>query len=490
MSAFLSILKTTFLQTIRQNVTLVVVLAFLAALPLIVSLSSWTVGADYHASDQRMMENSGLSTLLAAGLAIAALSASHVLSREIEQRTVQTVVSKPVARATFVLAKYAGVALAVALAMYVCAAGFLLAVRHGVMPAAWDKYDQPVIVLGASALVVSLVLALAGNYLFNWSFAASALLWLAGLLTVALGLVSFLGKQWEIVPIIQWETVGQTVVVDGEQTVQRNEQVATLAGGIRPQVLVGLAMISMAVSILVAVAVAAGTRLGQVMIVLVCAAVLLIGWGHHFLFDQWADEVPLARLAGWVFPNLRYFDPQDPLAAERPIGADYLVLAAAYCAAYIAAILAVAVALFQTRQLEAQGTSASMPGAVSILSWGIRAGGVVLAVWAGALLTVPSTYDDPLRAASLGGALLAGLLAWMLGSAFGRGRRWAYALVLAIVLAGLARGLADAWLGALPESLQVARFDQPVLRSATLVALAAVAVVMVLPRTRRHFSSS
>ncbi|NLW85431.1 MAG: ABC transporter permease subunit, partial [Planctomycetes bacterium] len=159
----LAIARNTFLQTIRQPIYGILILVTFTILVLAVPLAGWTMGesgGDYHDTDQKMLENLGLSTLLVGGLFIAAFSASSVLAREIEDHTALTVISKPISRPVFVLGKFSGVAAAVALAYYLCSLVFLMTIRHRVMPAASDPYDIPVIVLGVSAFVLAIVVAL------------------------------------------------------------------------------------------------------------------------------------------------------------------------------------------------------------------------------------------------------------------------------------------------------------------------------------------
>ncbi len=462
MMKFWSISKNTFLQTVRRPVFAVLIAIAIGMFVISVPLSGWTMETDYHKSDQLMLENMGISTLLIMGLAVAAFSASTALSREIEQRTVLTVVSKPVSRATFVLGKFAGVALAVTVAYYICSLAFLLTVRHKVMPAAADKFDWPVIVLGLTALGLTILGALAGNYLFGWSFTSASVTLGAVLFTVAVGVVSVVGKGWVIVPF---------------------------GTGIRSQLITGMILTYLAVGILSAVAVAASTRLGTVAILLVSLGVLLLGWVHPFLFDRWADDVPVMRLAGWLVPDLRLLDPQDPLTDEKPISPGYLMMAGAYAIGYSAAVLAVGIALFQSRPLEAR-TSSSLPGLVGLLA-GLGRVLAVVAILAGlVLLSVPAMH-------TLWGILIAvglvggGALGWLVWGAFGHGRRWAYWVVLAMISLKLLRA---GGVMLLPDSLagpiRIGRIDNPVSLVLQVAGLAAVAVLLMLPKVRRHFRTS
>jgi len=463
MIRFWSIAKNTFVQTIRQPVYGIIILATFAVIVGSLPLSGWTMATDYHVSDQKQLESLCLATLLVAGLLVAAFSASSVLSREIEDRTALTVISKPVARATFVLGKFVGVGAAVAAAFYLCGLVALMVIRHRVMSAAIDPYDWPVIVLGLCAFAMSLIVAGAGNYFFGWNFVSSGVWAGLVLLSLAMAALSFIGKEWTIVPL-------------GYDTPDRQM--------IHTQLLVGIGLIFMAVLISVSVAVAASTRLSQVMTLLVCVAVFFIGSIHPYLFANLGREIPAAGVLSWVVPDLTMFFPLDALIRDKAYPAEYIGIAAAYCALYVAAVLAIGMALFERRQLEAAGASASMPGAVAMLAWLGRVGAIALAL---AALTGVSLrrYHEPAALLVLGGLLAGAVLAWALASGISRGTKWGYwataVLVGVTVIGGAALGLFP----------QIANLPQTgparIAALATALLAASVIAVLALPKTRRHF---
>ena len=471
-----SICKNTFVQTIRQPIYGILIVVTFAVLVITLPLTDWAMSTNYRESNQMMLESLGLSTLLVSGLLVAAFSASSVLSREIEDRTAMTVISKPVARATFVLGKFAGVQVAVALAFYLCSLVFLMTVRHRVMPSARDPMDYPVVVLGLAAFGLVILTALMGNYFFGWQFISSGVWSAVVLLSLAMGLVSFIGKKWQIVPF-------------GHDTPERLI--------IHGQLLVGIVLIFMAVTIFVAVAVAVSTRLGQVMTLLICCAVFFLGSMHPYLFGDWAffglfgKEPLVARVIGWIVPKLTYFFPLDALTKKDIyIPASYVGWAAGYCGLYVAGLLAVGMALFERRQLEAQGSSATMPASVALLAWTGRAVAIAGGLIALALLSVPGVRNA--KGFATVGAILAGAaLIWMLWSAFGkggRGGRWAY--WLAAVIAAVALAMQLAAIG-LPNVLGVSQLDSArVSMVAGAMVAALVILILILPKTRRHFRSS
>jgi ABC-type transport system involved in multi-copper enzyme maturation permease subunit len=460
MIQFLSIAANTFTQTLRQPVTGVLILVTFGVLVMSVPLAGYTMdtSGEHRASDQKMLLDLGVSTLLVAGLLLAAFSASAALSREIADHTALTVISKPVSRATFVLGKFAGVAAAVTVGYYLMAVAFLMTVRHGVMSTANDVIDWPTIVLGLSALGAAIVIAMLGNLLFGWTFTAAVVFGSVILLTAAAGVIGFVGKGWVIVPF-------------GTE--------------IPPYLPASMVMTFLAVMVFTAVAVAASTRLGQVMTLLLCAAVLMAGYLHQRLFAT-ADQNPAVRVLGWIVPNLRLFDTQEALIREKFVPLSYLGTAAAYAGLYIAGVLALAAALFQRRSLEAPTASASLPATVNLLAWTGRTAALALGVWAVVTAMAAAQFRTPMALSVRAGALVGAAAGWALWSVFARGARWSYWVLLVAAVLTVAAGVA-AWLtygqwGWLPLARPVAAI--------TAAVAAGVLLILLLPKTRHHFRST
>src|SRR5690606_29714011 len=104
-----------FTETIRQPIYGILVLVTVGLLVFNVGIAGYTLE-----DDNKLLKDLGLSTLLLSGLFISAFSASGILSQEIENKTVLTVVSKPISRPVFLLGKFAGLAGALAVAFYLC----------------------------------------------------------------------------------------------------------------------------------------------------------------------------------------------------------------------------------------------------------------------------------------------------------------------------------------------------------------------------------
>src|SRR5665213_1743763 len=68
--------------------------------------------------EPKLVKNTALAVMFLAGLFGAVLTASSSVAREIRSGTALAVLSKPVGRAQFLLAKYAGVAMALTVLTY------------------------------------------------------------------------------------------------------------------------------------------------------------------------------------------------------------------------------------------------------------------------------------------------------------------------------------------------------------------------------------
>lgn len=479
MIRFWSICHNTFVQTLRQPIFTVLLLVTMAMLVLGVPQSNFAVDTNYQQANQWMLQSMGLYTLLVSGLLLAAFSASGAIGREIEDKTALTVVSKPVARSTFVLGKFAGVALAVTMGFYVCSIVYLMTVRHHVMPAAWNPYDWPVITLGVGAFVLAVAVAMAGNYLFGWPFLSTGV-WSATLLfTLAAIVLVFVGKDWQLVP-------------PGYETLEKQ--------AIDGQLLISVALSYLAVLFFVAVAVASSTRLGQVLTLLVCLGLLLAGSLHGFIMARWQDNLVLARLGGLVLPKLTLLLGLETASRGKVVPLSYLGMAVLYTLAWCGAALGIGVSLFQKRQMDAEGASAVMPGLTFVLAAvGRLAAAAMFLVGVEALLGAGARFWQGWRGPSwllpqslqpmlpgwMSLLLVVAVAAWLLWGYFGRGVGWSWWLVMVLAAAaliggGVAWAMNIEWQGGSIRSLA---------SGLAIAAAAATVAILLLPGTRRHFAS-
>jgi hypothetical protein len=258
-------------------------------------------------------------------LFLAAFSSAGILSREIENKTVLTVISKPVSRPLFLTAKFSGLVGALAVAFYLTGIVFLLTMRHKVLERSSQHLDMPVIIFGCTAFLAAILLAAFCNYLYDMQFASTAIGLALALMTVALAMVAWIDNEWK------FQSFGQDFI-DGQ--------------------LIGAAVLVFAmILILTAVAVAASTRFGQVMTLTICLAVLLIGLVSDAMFGQYRDHNIWARIAYWVSPNLAFLWVTDALTRDTRITLYYVSMTFGYALLIAGAWLCMGIAMFQKREV-------------------------------------------------------------------------------------------------------------------------------------------
>lgn len=322
-----AVAQTTFTETLRQPIYAVVVFLTWLMLLMNVALSAFSLD-----DDTKLLLDLGLSTLLLSGLLLAAFCASGAISGEIEDRTAMTIVSKPINRTTFLLGKFVGLNAALFMAYYISSLIFILTVRHRVIQSTGQAYDGPVLLFGFTAAVIALLVAGLGNYLYRWHFSSTFLRLIVPLLTLAFVLVGFISRKWTF------------------QSFGADFATKTGAGEL-PTLLIALALIYMAILMISGVALAASTRLGQVMTLLICTGFFLLGLVSNFIFGRFAETSVLANALYHVTGNLQPFWITDALTQGSPVTIGYAGIAILYGVLYTAGLLSLAVALFQTREV-------------------------------------------------------------------------------------------------------------------------------------------
>jgi ABC-type transport system involved in multi-copper enzyme maturation permease subunit len=113
MGKIAAIAKNALTETVRQPVFVVIlgIGAFMIALS--PSFSMFTL-----MNDVKLLKDMGLATILLTGLLQAAFSAGNVISNEVENKTILTVLTKPVSKTQFILGKFTGIALALIASAY------------------------------------------------------------------------------------------------------------------------------------------------------------------------------------------------------------------------------------------------------------------------------------------------------------------------------------------------------------------------------------
>jgi ABC-type transport system involved in multi-copper enzyme maturation permease subunit len=323
MRQFFTIATNAFMELIRQPVFLLLMTASVL-FEIFLAVPYYFAFGD----ETKLVENSTLAVMLLSGLLGAVLSASASLAREIRTGTALAVLSKPVGRAQFFLAKYAGLAAALTVLSYVNLIGVLLASRMAFD--AYGKTDLPAIGIFAAGIVLAYALAGFSNFFLRRPFVSDAVLALVVFATVAAFLIFRFTKQME--------SLGTLAQVDWR----------LVPAGI---------LILFALWILAALALACSTRLDTIPTLAVCSAFFLIGLMSDYFYSQMGGK--LAGNGPWwastlytIVPNWQLFWFADALdMGKSTFHWGYVGKAFAYMVAYAGAALAVGTALFEEREL-------------------------------------------------------------------------------------------------------------------------------------------
>jgi ABC-2 type transport system permease protein len=379
MRQFITIATNAFMELVRQPVFLLLMTSS-AVFEIFLATPFYFAFGD----EPKLVKNTTLAAMLLAGLFGAVVSASASLAREIRSGTALAVLSKPVGRAQFLLAKYVGLIVALGLLTYVNTLAALLASRM-----AFDAYGSTdLFAVGIFALSLVLGYALGGfsNFFLRRPFVSDAVFCVILMLTVAFVVINFYNKE---------------------------AKPQAFATGVDWRMVPAAILVLFALWILAALALACSTRFDMIPTLAICSACFLLGIMSDYLFGRRAEPVwrydlqeeiassrwslgqkallkellvkydkdkngvlePAERqsisredkarmaqagMAGkwWasalyaVTPNWQLFWLADALNADKgvvPWG--YVGKALAYAVAYIGAALSLAMALFEEREL-------------------------------------------------------------------------------------------------------------------------------------------
>jgi ABC-type transport system involved in multi-copper enzyme maturation permease subunit len=318
MRQFITIGTNAFMELVRQPVFLLLMTTS-AAFEIFLATPYYFAFGD----EPKLVKNSTLAVMLLAGLLGAVLSASASLARELRTGTALAVLSKPVGRAQFLLAKYAGLVAALTVLTYVNLVAALLASRM-----AFDAYgatDLFAVGVFVLALILGYLLGGFSNFFLRRPFVSDAVLSLILMVTLAFVVINFYSK--DVKP-------------------------QAFATGVDWRLLPAAMLVLFAVWILAGLALACSTRLDTVPTLAICSAFFLLGIMSDYLFGRHAGKELWARVLYTITPNWQLFWYADALESDSTAYHwSYVAKAFAYAAAYVGATLLVAMTLFDEREL-------------------------------------------------------------------------------------------------------------------------------------------
>jgi ABC-type transport system involved in multi-copper enzyme maturation permease subunit len=319
MRQFITIATNAFMELVRQPIFLLLITCS-TIFELFLATPYYFAFGD----EPKLVKNSTLAVMLLAGLLGAVLSASASLARELRTGTALAVLSKPVGRAQFLLAKYAGLMVALAILAFVNLLAVLLASRM-----AFDAYGSTdMFALGIFALALVLAYLMGGfsNFFLRRPFVSDTVFSLLLMVSVAFVVINYFNQ---------------------------HGQPQAFASGVDWRLVPAGVLVLFAFWILAGLALACSTRFDMIPTLAICSAFFLIGIMSDYLFGTRAEKGSWwASVLYSITPNWQLFWLADALdAGKSTFHWGYVGKAFIYVIGYVGAALAVAVALFEEREL-------------------------------------------------------------------------------------------------------------------------------------------
>ncbi len=322
MRQFFTIAANAFMELVRQPIFLLLMTSS-ALFEIFLATPYYFAFGD----EPKLVKNSVLAAMLLTGLLGAVLSASASLARELRTGTALAVLSKPVGRAQFLLAKYLGLVLALTVLTYVNLVAALVASRM-----AFDAYgstDLTAIGIFGGGIIVAYLMGGFSNFFLRRPFVSDA-----------------------VFAVVVMTTLAAYVIIEFTSQTQSLNQAAAVDWRLVPAAV----LILFALWILAALALACSTRFDTIPTLAICSAVFLLGLVSDYIYYKLGGTVNggpwWATVLYTALPNWQFFWLADVLdTGKGSFHWGYVGKALAYVMGYVGAALSVAVLLFEEREL-------------------------------------------------------------------------------------------------------------------------------------------
>jgi len=199
-----------------------------------------------------------------------------------------------------------------------------MAIRHGVLETASDTHDWTVISTAAIGVTLAFLLSAFFNYTYDWKFSSTAIVLASLFATLGIIFLVFIDRDWQFKP-------------------QNN--------GINAVDIYGSLLLLLAAIIIAALALAFSARFNIVVTLSGCIGIFLLGLISDYAFGRFAQTHLWAKIGRFLVPNLQIFWISDAIYEGSVVPLKYIIISASYALCYTVAILALAIALFQRRQV-------------------------------------------------------------------------------------------------------------------------------------------
>ncbi|OGV49242.1 MAG: hypothetical protein A2X49_10010 [Lentisphaerae bacterium GWF2_52_8] len=312
MTNFFHIARNTFRECLREPIFFLLLLSAIFMIGFFPSMALFVFREQI-----KLVMDSSMATTMVFGLATAVLCASHTVSREMRNGTVLLLLSKPVHRWSFILAKICGIIGALTVFVFICDTATLISLR-----VAKDQFqlDFTALYIYYGMIFLSAFIGAARNYLYRTSFASAACLSLCVLLPLLAIYVYVQPPTDESLPpfSLLWPA---------------------------------LLLLFFAIWGMGAITVTLSTRLDMVPNLVICMLIFMGGLVSNYFLGKASETSFLGAALYAALPNWQLFWLADALANNLTIPVTYVLWAALYIVLYIGFCSVWAVIFFQNREV-------------------------------------------------------------------------------------------------------------------------------------------
>ncbi len=305
-----------FLELVRQPIYLILLVSSVTFMMVLSSIYYFGLG-----EETKLVKDSVLATLFLSGIFGAIIGSTASVAEEIRSGTALSVLSKPIGRVQFLIAKYLGLAAAITYHTSVCALAASLASRW-VSTLRLSRSSRGNFM---GAIVLASLYGMIANFFMGRPFVGQtviALLITTTLAFIAINYVNKEGHSQSFGELVDWRLIP------------------------------AITLILFALWILAAIALACTTRFELIPTLVICSGIFLLGLMSDFLFGRSAAEGVLwAKVIYAVLPNWQLFWMADALAEAKSIPWTYVARVSQYVATSLIFSLGLALLLFEDREL-------------------------------------------------------------------------------------------------------------------------------------------
>lgn len=314
---FYQIARNTFRECLREPIFFILLASALTLIGLFPSMCLFVFR-----EQMKLVIDSSMATTQVFGLMAAVLCASHTVSREMRNGTVLLLMSKPVHRCSFILAKICGISLALIVFVLICNSASLISLKI-----AKDQFQLNYTMMSIFFILILIATVFGGlrNFQSQSSFASNAIF-------LILILIPLMALACYLIP-------------DGHD----EEATINILNLMKAQLLIFYSVCTMCV-----ITVTLSTRLDMVPNLTVSAAIFFLGLLSGYFCNLDTGNVFINAFTGLLYlimPNWQFFWLADALADNQNIPMSYIFWATVNAVFYMLVCSVWAVTLFQNREM-------------------------------------------------------------------------------------------------------------------------------------------